>query len=215
MLRKRINAMILRGFLSCICLASISILPLPKALNGQNPLKIKEEGGVYVIPCKVNGLALNMIFDTGAADVLISPVEALFMLRNGYLSEDDIGRRTSFMTADGEIKEGISLILRRIEIADTILRDVDATVSSSISAPLLLGQSAIRQLGRFELDYHAKTLTIYSDKSTVGDVRVHNKTTQNSGQRFGVLYETIPNELASIIDVFLRTDPNARANVLT
>ena len=51
---------------------------------------MKREGGVSIIPCKVNGLNLNFIFDTGASNVSISLTEASFMLKNGYLEEGDI-----------------------------------------------------------------------------------------------------------------------------
>ncbi|MDO9154051.1 MAG: transposase [Paludibacter sp.] len=34
---------------------------------GQVRIKMQKEGGVYKIPCIVNGLKLNFIFDTGAS----------------------------------------------------------------------------------------------------------------------------------------------------
>ncbi len=52
---------------------------------------MEKKGGVYYVPCKVNGLGLKFIFDTGAGDVSISYAEAIFMLKNGYLSESDLG----------------------------------------------------------------------------------------------------------------------------
>jgi predicted aspartyl protease len=56
----------------------------------QTKITMEKEGGVYTIPCKVNGLQLKFIFDTGASDVSLSLTEALFMFKNGYLSEKDI-----------------------------------------------------------------------------------------------------------------------------
>ena len=41
----------------------------------------RQASNVYTIPCKVNGLALNFIFDTGASSVSISKSEAIFMLK--------------------------------------------------------------------------------------------------------------------------------------
>lgn len=46
----------------------------------------RHEGGTFEVPCQINGLQLQMIFDTGASDVTISSVEANFMLKNRYLS---------------------------------------------------------------------------------------------------------------------------------
>jgi predicted aspartyl protease len=42
----------------------------------QTVIQMKREGGVSIIPCKVNGLQLSFIFDTGASDVSISLTEA-------------------------------------------------------------------------------------------------------------------------------------------
>lgn len=113
------------------------------------------------MPCVVNGLALNMIFDTGAADVSLSQVEAQFMLKNGYLSHSDFGGKEEYLNADGLIYEGTALNLREIVIAGLVLKNVKASVTSSIKAPLLLGQSAISRFDRFTVDYNAQTISIY------------------------------------------------------
>ena len=52
---------------------------------------MKREGGVYKIPCKVNGVELEFIFDTGAADVSLSSVEANFLYKK--VSETEVGNR--------------------------------------------------------------------------------------------------------------------------
>lgn len=61
----------------------------------------RNPGGTFEIPCDINGLALQMIFDTGASDVSISSVEANFMLKNGYLSEKDVKGKRYYQIADG------------------------------------------------------------------------------------------------------------------
>ncbi|MCK5641516.1 MAG: retropepsin-like domain-containing protein [Gammaproteobacteria bacterium] len=58
--------------------------------NSQTIIKMQEENGIYTMPCEVNGLKLRFIFDTGASDISLSLTEAVFMLKNGYLSENDI-----------------------------------------------------------------------------------------------------------------------------
>ena len=64
---------------------------------------MEREGGVFLVPCKVNGLNLKFIFDTGASDVSISLTEALFMLKNDYLKKSDIIGKTSYSDATGKI----------------------------------------------------------------------------------------------------------------
>jgi phosphotransferase system IIB component len=127
---------------------------------------MKKEGGVSVIPCKVNGLKLSFVFDTGAADVSISMTEALFMLKNDYLSKDDILGTNKYGDATGTISEGIVINLKEIDIAGIKLQNVAATIIKNTNAPLLLGQSAISKLGNVQLDLAANTLTITSKKNT-------------------------------------------------
>ena len=70
----------------------------------------RKAGGTFNVDCSVNGLALNMIFDTGASDVSISKVEADFMLKNNYLSMSDIKGKQYYQTADGGISEDFIFI---------------------------------------------------------------------------------------------------------
>lgn len=120
----------------------LCVLPL----NGQERIQMRQEAGVYTIPCTVNGLKLRFIFDTGAANVSISSTEALFMLKNEYLSTSDIVDFQESMLADGSIQENAVIILRELKIGDKLLNNVKAVVMNNISAPLLLGQSAITSL---------------------------------------------------------------------
>mgnify|MGYP002776377742 CR=1 FL=1 len=45
----------------------------------QTVIIMNKENGVYTVPCKINGLSLKFIFDTGASDVSISLTEAMFL----------------------------------------------------------------------------------------------------------------------------------------
>ena len=101
-------------------------------------IKLKRQASnVYTIPCKVNGLSLNFIFDTGASAISISKSEAIFMLKNGYLSVNDIIGNQQFQTASGDIQVGTKIIIKKIEIGGLILQNVEASVVHNESAPLL------------------------------------------------------------------------------
>ena len=141
-----------------VCQSSIGL--------SQTVIQMKKDGGVSVIPCKVNGLPLSFVFDTGASEVSISMTEALFMFKNGYLSEDDIVGTQKFSDATGGISEGIVINLKEIDIAGFTLHNVSASIVKNADAPLLLGQSAISKLGTFQLDLAANTLTIIGAKNT-------------------------------------------------
>lgn len=112
----------------------------------------KVYGGTYEIPCSVNGLPLNMVFDTGASDVTISSVEANFMLKNGYLASSDIKGTDRYMTASGDILEGTIIKLKEVTVGDAVLKNIDASVVHSQKAPLLLGQSVLERFGTITVD---------------------------------------------------------------
>lgn len=123
---------------------------------------MEQSDGIYYIPCTVNGMPLKMIFDTGASDVSIALPEALVMVRNGTLTENDIFGTTRYMLANGQITEGTEIILRQIEIGNLILRDIKASVVHEMDAPLLLGQSVLERFGNISINNNNKTLTIYN-----------------------------------------------------
>ena len=112
----------------------------------------RKPGGTFEIPCDINGLPLQMIFDTGASDVTISSVEANFMLKNGYLSEKDVKGKRYYQIANGQLSEGTIVTLREVKIGDAVLRNVDASVVNSQKAPLLLGQSVMERFGTITID---------------------------------------------------------------
>ena len=129
--------------------------------SGVTEIAVKRNpGGTFEIPCDINGLALRMIFDTGASDVTISSVEASFMFKNGYLSDKDIKGKRYYQIANGQISEGTTITLREVKIGDAVLRNVDASVVKSQKAPLLLGQSAMERFGTITIDNQNNKLII-------------------------------------------------------
>lgn len=134
-----------------IILTLFMLLTMP-TLYAQVTIQMEKKGEVYYIPGKVNGLNLKFIFDTGASNVCISLSEALFMIKNGYLSEDDILGSSYSQIANGELVENTNIILREIEVGGIKLHNVKALISHTIQAPLLFGQSAIQKLGPIQIN---------------------------------------------------------------
>lgn len=124
----------------------------------QTKISMSKEGGVYTVPCKVNGLPLKFIFDTGASDVSISLTEAMFMIKNGYLNKEDIGESVYYGIANGDVAKGTKLNIREIEFAGLKLYNVEASIVHETRAPLLLGQSVIGKLGRIQLEGNELTI---------------------------------------------------------
>ena len=121
-------------------------------LNAEVRIHMENEGGVYKVPCTINGLKLKFIFDTGASNVCMSQAYAEMMLENGYLNESDILGMSQSTIADGSNIDNIIINLRKVEIGGLILDNVSAVVVPTQNAPLLLGQSVIQKLGKVTID---------------------------------------------------------------
>jgi len=134
------------------------------SIQAQVRIKMKNENGVFTTPCTVNGLRLRFIFDTGASNVSISLFEAIFMLKNGYLSETDLKGSSYSQIANGELVSNTTVIIKELEIGGLILNNIEAVIIHELSAPLLLGQSAIQKLGKIQLE--GDELLIFKGGST-------------------------------------------------
>lgn len=126
--------------------------------KGKSIVHMRNSNGVYFIPVRLNGVDMEVIFDTGAADIVISSVEALFLLKQGKLSEEDIEGQAYYGIADGSVAVGTVINLKSVEIGNRVLNNVQATVVDNVEAPLLLGQSALAQFGRVSINYNDNTI---------------------------------------------------------
>lgn len=118
------------------------------------------DGGCASVKCSINELPLSFIFDTGASIVSISQTEANFMLKNGYLTRQDIAGKGRFINADGDVSEGTIINLREVDFGGLKLKDVKASVVKNQRAPLLLGQTVLGRLGKIEIDNKNKKIII-------------------------------------------------------
>lgn len=123
-----------------------------------------KEGGVTKVKCTINGLPLHFVFDTGAADVTMSMVEANFMLKNDYIKPDDIIGSARYIDANGDITEGTVINLKKVNFGGLELDNVRASVVRNQKAPLLLGQSVLGRLGKIEIDNTGLKLVITHKK---------------------------------------------------
>lgn len=119
-----------------------------------------KESGVTKVKCTINGLPLHFVFDTGAADVTMSMVEANFMLKNDYIKPTDLIGSARYIDANGDISEGTIINLRTVNFGGLELENVRASVVRNQKAPLLLGQSVLGRLGKIEIDNPGMKLVI-------------------------------------------------------
>lgn len=126
---------------------------------GKSVVKMRKEYGVYHIPCKINGMEMEFIFDTGASDITMSLTEALFLYKQGKLTDDDFTGTQQYQVADGSIHEGTIVRLRTVKIGNRMLNNIQASIMDNLEAPLLLGQSALSKFGKVSIDYNRNEIT--------------------------------------------------------
>lgn len=143
----------MKQFSLVLIAVTISIVAL-----SQTNIKMKQQDGLSIIPCKINGLNLSFAVATAAADVKISISEANFMFKNRYLSAGDIVTPSGY-TGD-ELVVGMIINIKSIEFAGLKLENIQATVSSDNAAPVLLGQPALAKLGPMQMDFANNSITI-------------------------------------------------------
>lgn len=134
------------------CLAFLSF--------GFTNIKMEEYNGVYRVPCTVNGAKMKFIFDTGASSVFLSLSMAQYLYDNDYITDEDFIGTGKSMVADGRITDHLIINLKDLEIGGMHFYNVQAHVSESQNAPLLLGQSVIQKFGAYNI--LGDILTIYS-----------------------------------------------------
>lgn len=129
-----------------------------RKVGGHTKVRMRKEGGVYLVPIIVNGLNLDFIFDTGASSISLSSAEAMVMYRQGKITQDDVVGQQQFQDATGGVSVGTVVLLRTVQIGDITLENVEASIVDNIQAPLLLGQTALAKFGKVTIDYNHNTI---------------------------------------------------------
>lgn len=122
-----------------------------------------EKFGVKTIPVKINGVSMDMIYDTGCSGLHLSWHELQTMYKNGKFSNDDIIDIEPAQIADGSVVENGVVIIRSIEIDGNggkieIKKPIRATVSFNQAAPVLLGNGIIDEMASVSVDNVNKTI---------------------------------------------------------
>lgn len=121
----------------------------------------EEVGGVKVIPVKLNGITMNMIYDTGCSGIHLSLNEVQSLAKNGKLDVNDILGASYSTIADGSIVENGTINIKRIEIGGEegiVLENITASVALNQVAPILLGNAVLDELASVEVDNIEKTI---------------------------------------------------------
>jgi hypothetical protein len=132
-----------------------------KYLTERSVKMIESKSGVFEIPALINNvLRIYLILDTGASEVSISPDIVLTLIKAKAINDEDWLEGGYYKFADGSIAKSQRFMIRYLKIGDFEIKNVEASISNSIEAPLLLGQSALSQLGKIQIDYKTKEFRI-------------------------------------------------------
>ncbi|MCM1068164.1 MAG: retroviral-like aspartic protease family protein [Muribaculaceae bacterium] len=164
----------------------------------QTIIEMEEQGGVYRIPCLVNGAKMKLIFDTGASTVCLSQSIAEYLLDNDYISSDDFIEAGQSVVADGRIVDHLKINIREIVLGGVRLHNIPAVVVFEQSAPLLLGQSAIQQLG--DITISNNKLIIFSFNDTLSEAEIDRLDQESSDAYKNEYYDLAIDKLLQIKD---------------
>lgn len=124
---------------------------------------IKNPSGLFEIPVILNKvLKIKFIFDSGASEVTVSPDVALTLIRTGTISENDWLPDQTYVFADGSKAKSKRFVIRQLLIGNHSLSNIEASISNSIEAPMLIGQNVMNKLGSITIDYENQLLIINS-----------------------------------------------------
>lgn len=130
-------------------------------ITSTNTINVKRTGGVYSVPVELNGvLKIDFIFDSGASDVSISPDVALILLKTGTIKNEDWLPGAYYSFADGSTAKSARFKLKSVKIGNKTITNVVCSISNSIHAPMLLGQSVLGKFGKYTFDNNKLTLTL-------------------------------------------------------
>lgn len=124
-----------------------------------NEIKLISVGGVYEIPVILNDvLKINVILDSGAADVSISPDVVLTLIRTGTIKNYDWLPGQVYQFADGTKSKSKRFNMGSITVGNKTFKNVTCSIAEKIDAPMLLGQSLLKKLGKYTIDYKKEVI---------------------------------------------------------
>lgn len=129
--------------------------------TSQNEIQLIQESGVLAVKVTINGVPVDMIFDTGAAMLNLTPDILLPAFRNGTITEEDIIGGGEFVDANGDVNTNLILNIKEVVVGNFTLKDVKAAVANTMDGMNLFGLSGIKKLGNVRIDFDEQTIIPY------------------------------------------------------
>ena len=129
------------------CVFALLLPFVMAATTGDYVVKMKRKSGVYTVPCEVNGVRRDFIFDTGAANTSLSQEFVNELLQKKKLLQTDFTGAMQTRNASGVVDNNTTINIRQLKVGNRVLYNVRAIIAVSQKAPLLLGLNVIEMLG--------------------------------------------------------------------
>ena len=132
-----------------------------KSKAGSFSIPLRQRGGVFEVMATLNAeLKVYFVVDSGASEVAISENIARLLADNESLTKGDFLERRNYQFANGATSSGSVVRIRTLDLNGHVLKNVRAVVLKGENVPLLLGQSALRQLGSWSINSKNSALEI-------------------------------------------------------
>lgn len=109
------------------------------------------------VTVKMNGVPIQMLWDTGAMGSTISALEFMNLCKAGKISDSDHLADSKAVVADGSIVNVPIYMIRELTLTTTdgneiYLHNVTVSVMENIGASALLGQNIMKELPEYTFD---------------------------------------------------------------
>lgn len=126
-----------------------------------NEVVLIKKDGVFYVPVEIDGvLSVRMILDTGASDLRLSPDAVLTLLKRGMIADKDWLPGKYYRQANGSRVKSQRLLLKSVRLGSRLFTNIACSISTSMQAPMLLGQNVLERLGKYTID-HRKSVLIF------------------------------------------------------
>jgi predicted aspartyl protease len=140
--------------------------------EGTSLIQLKRRDGLFYINGDIKHGAdqtysVTFLFDTGASYIKIPSYLYIALCKQGVI-DDKEAEKIVLQTASGDVLAGKKFVIKQIDFKNTegktlSIKDVDAVVTPSVNddnSPILLGNVALSQFSKIELDYSKNLLLI-------------------------------------------------------
>lgn len=121
---------------------------------------VTKDGSAYKVSCMMNDFPLTFEYDEAAEGATMAEVDALFLHKNGYVTDSELLDGFDFVQGECRIADGTTMTLRKVEFGDFTIDNLRVTVKRGQKASLILDSAAMKRVGKGTLDKTKRVLSV-------------------------------------------------------